>query len=147
MKTSNHFSRKAAYAVAGLTAFLSLAACSTAPHGAEAKADLRHDSAEALQQARQNDPTLDTFLRNSAGHAVFPSVGKGAVGVGGAYGKGDVYQSGGIVGYCDMTQASIGLQLGGQSYTEILVFENPAAVEPLSRMAILPWMPRPPPWP
>ncbi|MEI8195532.1 MAG: YSC84-related protein, partial [Phycisphaerae bacterium] len=64
-----------------------------------------------------------------AGYAVFPSIGKGAIGIGGAYGKGDLYQNGVVVGYCDMTQASIGFQLGGQAYTEILVFETPAAVE------------------
>jgi lipid-binding SYLF domain-containing protein len=51
------------------------------------------------------------------------------VGIGGAYGKGDVYQTGAVVGYCDMTQASIGLALGGQNYSEILVFQNAEAIE------------------
>jgi lipid-binding SYLF domain-containing protein len=72
---------------------------------------------------------MQNLIQNSAGYAVFPSVGKGAIGVGGAYGKGDVYQSGAVVGYCDMTQGSIGLQLGGQDYAEILIFQTPDAVE------------------
>jgi lipid-binding SYLF domain-containing protein len=59
---------------------------------------------------------------------VFPTVGKGAVGVGGAYGKGVLYENGTPVGYCDLSQASIGLQLGGQGYTEIIAFENQDAL-------------------
>ena len=96
----------------GLTGLLALAACSTAPATPEGKADLRHSSADTLAQAQKNDPSLRTVIDTSAGYAVFPSVGKGAIGVGGAYGKGDVYQRGAVVGYCDMTQASIGLAAG-----------------------------------
>jgi lipid-binding SYLF domain-containing protein len=58
------------------------------------------------------------------GYAVFPSVGKGAAGVGGAYGKGVVYERGRVVGFCDMTQATVGAQLGAQKYSEIICFEN-----------------------
>jgi lipid-binding SYLF domain-containing protein len=112
-----------------LTGLLALPACSTAPRSPEAKAELRRSSADALAQAQQSDPTLRDVIRNSAGYAVFPSVGKGAIGIGGAYGKGDVYQNGVVVGYCDLTQASIGFQLGGQAYSEIIVFEDAAAVE------------------
>jgi lipid-binding SYLF domain-containing protein len=68
-------------------------------------------------------------MRDSAGYAIFPTVDKGAVGIGGAYGKGDLYQSGAPVGYCDVSQATIGVQLGGQAYTEILVFQTPDAVQ------------------
>lgn len=120
---------KSALLTALVTGLLALSACHTAPKSAEGKADLRHTSADALNQAQQNDPTLRDVIRNSAGYAVFPTIGKGAVGIGGAYGRGDVYQNGSVVGYCDMTQGSIGLALGGQSYSEILVFENTAAVE------------------
>lgn len=115
--------------LAGIISLVTLAACATAPETTEGKAELRHTSAETLAKAQQNDPTLQSFIRNSAGYAVFPTIGKGAIGVGGAYGKGDLYQNGMVVGYCDMSQATIGLQLGGQAYTEILVFENPPAVE------------------
>jgi lipid-binding SYLF domain-containing protein len=60
---------------------------------------------------------------------VFPSVGKGAVGVGGAYGKGVLYNNGVAVGYCDLSQGTIGFQLGGQAYTEIIAFETQQAVD------------------
>ena len=115
--------------IAALIALLALSSCSTAPSTPAAKTDLRDTSANSLQQAEQNDPTLKTLVENSPGCAVFPSIGKGAVGVGGAYGKGDLYQNGVIIGYCDMTQGTIGVQLGGQAYTEILVFQTPDAIQ------------------
>jgi lipid-binding SYLF domain-containing protein len=129
MKTMNHHAPKAAFVAAGLMGLLALSACTTAPKSTEGKMSLRRSSADALSQAQQNDPTLRNVVQKSSGYAVFPEVGKGAVGIGGAYGRGDVYQNGAVVGYCDMTQGTIGVQLGGQAYTEILVFENPAAVE------------------
>ena len=69
------------------------------------------------------------FFDNSYGYAVFPNVGKGAVGIGGAYGKGRVYRKGEPVGRTKMTQLSIGFQLGGQAYSEIVFFEDKRAFE------------------
>ena len=68
-------------------------------------------------------------MREAAGYAVFPTVGKGAWLVGGAYGKGVLYENDKIVGYCNLTQASVGLQWGGQSYTEIIAFETKDTVD------------------
>ena len=103
---------------------MALNACRTAPATEGGKAGIEQEAAAALAKARATDPTLVSNFDGAAGYAVFPSVGKGAVGVGGAYGKGVLYERGRAVGYCDLTQASIGFQLGGQSYTEIIVFEN-----------------------
>ena len=55
---------------------------------------------------KAQDPSLNNLLSNSYGYAIFPSVGKGAVGVGGAYGQGQVYQGSKLVGYTDITQAA-----------------------------------------
>lgn len=129
MKNINYQSRKAALMMASLASLIALAGCSTAPPTEAGKSELQRTSADALSQAQQNDPSLRNVLEDSAGYAIFPSVGKGAAGIGGAYGKGDVYQDGAAVGYCDMTQVTIGAQLGGQGYTEILVFQTPGAVE------------------
>ncbi|MGA3067541.1 MAG: YSC84-related protein [Tepidisphaeraceae bacterium] len=129
MNTTNNRLVKASFLGASLIGILALAACSTAPPTPAGKSDLRDSSADALNQAQQNDPSLRDIIQASSGYAVFPSVGKGAIGIGGAYGKGDVYQNGAVVGYCDMTQGSIGVQLGGQDYVEILVFQNPEAVQ------------------
>ncbi len=54
---------------------------------------------------------------------------EGAVGVGGAYGKGEVIQGGNIIGYADVSQANIGVQLGGQSFAELVAFQNKGAFD------------------
>src|SRR5262245_11009193 len=112
-------------------AALPLAACSSTPtpKSSEKQADVKSDAQSALSKAKTQDPTLGEVLDNSVAYAVFPKVGKGGVGVGGAYGRGVFYENGKMVGYCDLTQASVGAQLGGQTYTEIICFENKAAVD------------------
>ena len=65
------------------------------------------------------------FFKSSAGYAVFPTIGKGGFFVGGAYGKGRVYEQGRHVGDTKMTQVSLGFQLGGQAYSEIIFFQTP----------------------
>lgn len=106
-----------------------VSACSTAPKSMQGKADIETDAAAVLAKAQRNDPTLAKKIDESAGYAVFPSVGKGGAGLGGAYGKGVLYKQGVAVGYCDLSQATIGLQLGGQSFSEVITFENKQAVE------------------
>ncbi len=64
------------------------------------------------------------FFRSSYGYAVFPTVGKGGVVVGGAYGRGQVYRAAARVAEVSLTQLSVGFQLGGQAYSEIVFFEN-----------------------
>ncbi|MCX5658185.1 MAG: hypothetical protein NTW19_00500 [Planctomycetota bacterium] len=110
-------------------AMLFLSGCATAPATQEDKQELQRHAATALDKAKVSDPTLVKFLGSSAGYAVFPNIGKGAVGVGGAYGKGVLMEKGVVVGYCDLSQATIGLQLGGQAYSEIIAFETPDAVQ------------------
>jgi lipid-binding SYLF domain-containing protein len=106
-----------------------LTACATAPSGPEAKAQLGRDVATALAKAKVQDPGLQAFLDKAYAYAVLPNVGKGAIGVGGAYGRGEVFERGARIGYCDMSQATVGLALGGQTYTEIIAFENKAALD------------------
>lgn len=108
---------------------LLLSGCSTAPKTAEERAELEREATASLAKAKTNDPTLAGFINPAPGYAVFPTVGKGAIGIGGAYGKGVLFERGSIVGYCDLSQGTIGFQLGGQAYTEIIVFENQQAVD------------------
>ena len=72
----------------------------------------------------KGSPVVKPFFANSYGYAVFPSIGKGAIGIGGAYGKGQVYRGDKVTGYTSMKQLTIGFQLGGQSYSEIIFFQN-----------------------
>ena len=70
------------------------------------------------------DPSLDRFLNRAWGYVIFPGVGKGGFIAGGAYGRGVVYERGQILGFSDLTQATVGLQAGGQSFSELIVFET-----------------------
>lgn len=112
-----------------LICMVTLSACSTAPRSDEGKTEIEVKADRALAKAKASDPTLTTIFNKATGYAVFPSIGKGAIGVGGAYGKGVLYERGMIVGYCDLSQLSIGFQLGGQAYTEIIAFENQLTVD------------------
>ena len=103
--------------------------CSTAPKSQEGKATLEDEAAATLAKARRTDAKMQTFIDDAYGTAVFPTVGKGGLIVGGAYGKGIVYQHGLPVGYCDLSQGTVGAQVGGQKYSEIICFEDAAALE------------------
>ena len=105
-----------------------LAGCSTTPQSAEKQAQLTGKTENAIQLAKKADPGLQRFFDSAVGYAVFPSVGKGAIGVGGAYGRGELFEAGKLSGYCTLTQASVGFALGGQSYTELIFFEDNAAL-------------------
>jgi lipid-binding SYLF domain-containing protein len=67
------------------------------------------------------------YFSNSYGYAVFPTIGKGGVGIGGAHGSGHVYTHGKYVGDTSMTQLTVGLQLGGQAYSQVIFFEDERA--------------------
>lgn len=108
---------------------LFITGCATAPRTNEGKTELSGKVRTAIDLARKEDPGLKKFFDEAAGYAIFPTVGKGAIGIGGAYGKGELYEGGHLVGYCDLTQASIGLALGGQAYTELIFFETRTALD------------------
>ncbi len=71
-----------------------------------------------------NAGETSTYFKHSYGYALFPTIGKGGIGIGGAYGKGRVYTSKNYVGDTSMTQITIGFQLGGQAYSQIIFFED-----------------------
>jgi len=81
-------------------------------------------SKEAIEEFKNKDNGLVSFFNKAYGYVIFPSVGKGGIGVGGAHGKGIVYERGKIIGQASLTQASIGFQFGGQSYREVIFFET-----------------------
>jgi len=114
-----------------VAAAMFIVGCSSNPEPkTEAKKDTLHDNAvAALNRMQREDPGLRNLLDRSAGYAIFPDVGKGAAVAGGAYGRGEVYQNGQMVGYADLKQATIGLQAGGQVYGELIVFENQSALD------------------
>ena len=88
-----------------------------------ALADEYQDTINVFKKAGESG----TYFGKSYGYAVFPTIGKGGVGVGGAYGKGRVYAKGKYVGNTSMAQVTVGFQLGGQAYSEIIFFEDERA--------------------
>jgi lipid-binding SYLF domain-containing protein len=80
--------------------------------------------AEALANFKNHGPGLKKYFDKAYGYAIFPSVGKGGIGIGGAYGKGELHRKGKLIGTTKLTQLTIGFQLGGQKYSEIIFFKN-----------------------
>jgi len=103
--------------------------CATAPATNVDRQNLRRDADATLAEMVSRDPAVRDVTRSAPAYAVFPSVGKGGALVGGAYGKGILYEGGVATGYVSLEQASIGAQLGGQSFAELLVLRSPVDVD------------------
>lgn len=106
---------------------LSVSGCATWDPAHEA--NLRQDAAATIKAFRAKDPGMQRFFDNAYAYAVFPTVGKGAMGIGGAYGEGIVYRGNRPIARTSLTQVTIGLQLGGQAYHEIIFFSDQGAFE------------------
>jgi lipid-binding SYLF domain-containing protein len=107
------------------TWLLLLAAAAVAPPAAWAQADVP----PVIAKFKAKDPGIEKIFSDAVGYAVFPTVGKGGLGIGGARGKGWVYQAGGLIGRSTLTQVSIGFQFGGQAYSEIVFFQTRQALD------------------
>ena len=112
---------------------LTVGGCATAPTTPIARDELKDNVGETLTRLKQEDPGFSDFLDRADGYVIFPTVGKGAAGVGGAYGRGEVFERGRFVGYADISQATIGAQVGGQSFSEVIAFETPFALQQFER--------------
>jgi lipid-binding SYLF domain-containing protein len=109
-----------------------IAACSHNAPSAAQQSELQQKAAAELNIMRGQQPGLDALLSSAAGYAVFPSIGEaGALYVGGAYGKGVLYQGGNVVGYVSLKQGSVGLTLGGKTYGELLILRSQYDVDRL----------------
>lgn len=110
---------------------IALAACATAPKSASGKEELQTSANSALQVMMQKDPGLGETLSRSAGYAVFPNIGKGGLVAGAAHGRGILYEAGRPVGFVELSQGSLGAQIGAQTFAELIVFMDPARVQAL----------------
>jgi lipid-binding SYLF domain-containing protein len=116
--------RSNAISMSLLSALVTLSGCATAPKTEAKRDELKTNANDALAEMRSGDASLHGFLGKSHAYAVFPHVGKGGAIVGGSYGRGIVYEKGMPIGYADISQATVGLQLGGQTFMELLAFES-----------------------
>lgn len=91
----------------------------------QVQADPFADAIAVFEKAESVKP----FFESAYGYAVFPTVGKGGIGIGGSFGKGQVYRAGKVTGSVTMVKASIGFQLGGQAFSEIIFFEDERAYD------------------
>ena len=82
-----------------------------------------------IKDLMANHPGLEADFANAYGIAVFPKITKAGLGIGGAGGKGLVLENGHVVGLTKLMQATLGFQAGGQQYTQVIFFENKAALD------------------
>lgn len=87
------------------------------------------DVKESLAEFEKASPAIKEIISKAYGYAVFPTVGKGAVGIGGAHGEGLVYEQGKLVGSTTLSQITIGFQFGGQAYRELICFQSKDALD------------------
>jgi lipid-binding SYLF domain-containing protein len=93
------------------------------------KSKLLNDANNARAEFIKTDPLMKNLFDNSTGYVIFPNVGKGAIGIGGAAGNGILYEQGTAVGKAKMKQVTVGFQFGGQAYREVIFFESQAALD------------------
>ncbi|MDE2090438.1 MAG: lipid-binding SYLF domain-containing protein [Gammaproteobacteria bacterium] len=106
-----------------------LAACAGWQPGASQADTMTPQVNAAVVKFKAKDPSLERFFRDAYGYAVFPSVGKGGFWIGGAYGNGEVYEQGRLVGVTSIALVTVGPQIGGQAYSEIIFFRDKQALD------------------
>jgi len=78
---------------------------------------------------KKEQPSSAKLFQTAYGYALFPTVTRGAFGVGGAYAEGGVFKAGKLVGKTSLTAVTVGLGMGGESYSQVIFFQNKAAYE------------------
>ena len=90
---------------------------------------LHGDAKAAVKRMADADPELRPLLDKAHGYAVFPSVGKAAAVVVGAFGMGEVFQGEHVVGYAAVAQLTVGVQLGGETFSQVVAFQSKPAMD------------------
>ncbi|MFT6288968.1 MAG: lipid-binding SYLF domain-containing protein [Alcanivorax sp.] len=102
-----------------------LALCTLVVSSTLVQADNYSDTVTAFQNAGETSG----FFQDAYGYVVFPTIGKGGIGIGGAHGKGRVFAQGAHVGDSSMTQITLGIQLGGQAFSQMIFLKDQRALE------------------
>lgn len=90
---------------------------------------LMTDSKNAKAAFMKQDKLIASLFDNAYAYVIFPNIGKGGFGIGGATGNGIVYKNEETIGTANMVQVSVGFQMGGQSYREVIFLENEDALD------------------
>lgn len=110
-----------------------IAACATAPSTPQDRQNLEAEAQATLETMIAQDPGLRGVLDGAAGYVVIPAIAKGGAVVGAAYGRGILFEQGRPTGWIELNQGSIGAQLGGQEFAELIVLEKPVDVQRLKQ--------------
>jgi len=122
--------KRVTYLATGVFVLCALALSSRASAQNSDKDKKLIDESNAAQSAFiKEDSLMHNLFDNAVGYVIFPNVGKGAIGVGGAAGNGILYEKGNPVGRASMKQVNVGFQFGGQAYREVIFFEDQSALD------------------
>lgn len=91
--------------------------------------DIHTKVVDTIALFKKQDSTFSRLFDGSLAYVVFPSVAKGGLGIGAAHGEGEVYAKGVLIGTATLTQITVGLQLGGQVYSEVVFFDTQLALD------------------
>jgi lipid-binding SYLF domain-containing protein len=107
-----------------------LAGCTSAPTPVTkvGREYLSQRCRSAIVEFKHASSSMSKRIQSAYAYAVFPSIGAGALGIGGAAGRGEVFCAGQQIGYCKMTQVNIGAQIGGQTFAELILFRDKYAL-------------------
>lgn len=108
---------------------LMLAACASVPSDDR----MARESRAALERFVDHDPGLQDWVNHSYGYVVFPEIGMAGLGVGGGFGRGMAFRGGQPVGRATASQATIGAQIGAQSFSQVIFFKDDAAMRVFQR--------------
>jgi lipid-binding SYLF domain-containing protein len=125
--TTSFNGKRTALAAALAVAVLGFARMSFAGSDAGLVADAKH----TVATFKKTDPGLEKFFHGAAGYVVFPGVGKGGLGIGGAHGTGVLFVNDAPAGKVKLNQVTVGAQAGGQEFAEVIFIETPAGVAQL----------------
>jgi lipid-binding SYLF domain-containing protein len=117
------------FAAAVIAGALVSTGCATAPKTEPQRQSLVAEADAAVQSMIAKDASLRDFIADAHGYAAFPNIGKAGLIAGGASGRGVVYEDGRPVGYTQLNQGSVGAQIGAQTYSELIVFKDQAALD------------------
>ncbi len=121
--------RTRSFCLLALVSLLALGGCASTP----SDDTLERESRAALARFIDRDPGLQGWVDQAHAYVIFPDVAKGGLGVGGAFGRGMVFQNGAPIGRATVSQATVGAQIGAQSYSQVIFFQDDAALRIFQR--------------
>jgi lipid-binding SYLF domain-containing protein len=131
MRGENTMNMKTTTGVMMLLALAAMLAAGAAVAGWDPQEEQKNLAAaeETIKSFKAAEPGIEVYFKEAYAYAVFPTIGKAGLLIGGSHGTGLVYEGGKVVGSTKVTSASFGLQAGAESYSELVFFKDKATFE------------------